>query len=70
MIIAAKDAVIKAVRMKMAICVVVIFSNSWDIATRNPARVLLIENKAIIESIAKDAEVKPVKIRNVSLFSF
>ena len=37
--------------------------------TKNPALVLFIENKAIIESIANDAEVNPVRMRNVFLFN-
>jgi len=69
-IIAAKDEVIKAVKMNIAICWEVIFSNKCEMTTKNPALVLFIENKAIIESIANDADVKPVKMRKVFLFNF
>ena len=66
----AREDVIKAARMSIAICVVVIFSRSWETTTRKPALVLLSANKAMRESIANEAAVNPERIRKDSLDNF
>lgn len=66
---AANDAVIKDTKTKIVSCWEVIFVNSFEIVTRNPALVLSMENKAIKLNIANDADVKPASMRKVSCWS-
>ena len=68
-IMAAMEEAMRAVNIKIAIWSGVISANNFEMTTRKPALVLSIENNAINESIANEADVNPVKMRNVDLFN-